>query len=58
MSQPSVLLWNDPKTTHKLASYVVPERRVQLDERRTEVRGWLSDRRKGVERALSSLLGL
>lgn len=52
------LTWNDPKATHKLASFVPPERRAALAERRSEVRGWMSDRRKGVERALGSLLGL
>lgn len=61
MEKPPVspaMQWNDPKTTFKLASYVQPERRAALHERRGDVRDWLSDRRKGVERALGSLLGL
>jgi hypothetical protein len=57
-SERSPLNWNDPKATRKLASWARPDRRAPLGERRSDVRDWLDDRRKGVERALGSLLGL
>lgn len=51
------MLWNDPKQTLPLASYVKPEPRRAEEERREEARrAALGDRRSATKRVLRALL--